>query len=243
MKTFMVCGKFSGKATGYCAVFPICLFLFVYLFKQESLKQPWTPIETLGYLVLYLATIKGVSEWYFWSSYNLILKKKDDLKNWHKFVGKTLLTQPYILFALFLVLADILIDFTLLNEAIKLSSTPVLTLLIFSCCQGIGSFLSGPVFDSYGKHQPFYDARRRILTLSLGLGLIALALARQVGSAPADPSPYSLLPYFFLDKLSPSLQMLIILYGKGLLANTFPLARAVIAEGIQIEILREQKTQ
>ena len=150
------------------------------------------------------------------------------LKNWRMVITQPLISHPNVFVALFMMFADALLEVTLISTALKMSIPPIWIFLSLLGCQA----LSAPIQGIFSDH----FSQKKTLLFACFMGLL-FAAAAGVVSLDGEALIVSTLNLPALLPFTSSIQMLLILCGKGLFGNITVIARATIAEVIKMKTL------
>jgi hypothetical protein len=216
-------GLLSGFGTSLGLVphvLTICFFLAI-----------GVPQHSVTFLIVFTIAAKLFGERLFWNNFKSRMDLEVKFKNWRTAVDQSLLSHPNVLIALLMMLADALVDATLINTALKTSLPIAWIFLALLGCQLLSSPIQGLLSD--------YFSQKKSMLFALLIGMLAVVFSLELplhGKIP-DPSQFSLLNLTGLSSFTVNVQMTIILCVKGLLGNLLVIARGAIAEVIKVETI------
>ena len=194
-----------GTALGFSPhVLALCLFLFMGI-----------PARSVAPLVVFTIAAKLLGEWLFWGHFQTRMDSEPRLKNWRSVTNQSLLSHPNVYVALLMMLADSLIEVTLVYTALKTSIHPALVFLYLLGCQIISAPIQGILSD--------YFSQKKSLLFAAFIGMLCIFLSLQISQENGIALTITLL------------------CAKGLLGNLTVIARAAIAEVIKVETLQKVK--
>jgi len=218
-------GLISGIGNSL-GLLPNILTLFTLLFIG-------IPTGSTASLIAFTIVAKLLGEWLFWTHCKRRMDDAPKLKQWRRAFDQSLFSHPHVFTALFMMFADGLVDATLVCIALKTSIPPIWIFLTLFGCQMLSSSIQGFLSD-------YFSQKKSMLFASL-IGMIAIALAAEISidGKTSEASIFSLLRLTKLSLFPTSIQMIVVLCGKGVLGNLTVIARAAIAEAIKVETLEK----
>ncbi len=186
---------------------------------------------SLSFITLSTIGSKILSNWLFWACCSRRLDMEENLKTWRTVLNRSLFFHPNVVTSLLMIIADTIVDISLICVVLKISNSPIETLFIFFGCQALFSPIQCCVSDCFSQKNSFFFAATIILLT--WIAVIELPTASKVLVSSF------LLNFTKISSLSLSTQMLIILCGKSLLGNLTAIARAVIAEVVKMLTIKK----
>jgi len=189
--------------------------------------------RSVTFLIVFTIGAKLLGEWLFWNPCKSRMDSEVKLKNWRAAVDQSLLSHPNVFVSLLMILADALVDATLVYTALKTSLPPTWIFLALLGCQLLSSPIQGILSD--------YFSQKKSMLFAAFIGIIAaiFSLELPIHGKILDSSQFSFLSLTGLSSLTVTMQMALILCGKGLLGNLTVIARAAIAEVIKAETIEK----
>lgn len=225
--------KMSSPAFGLISGFSTSLGLLPHIATLVLLLMIGIPPRSVTSLIVFTIGAKALGEWFFWNHCKMRMDSEPRLKNWRLAVNKSLLSQPNVIIGLIMMLIDAFMDVALINIALKTSLPPIWIFLSLLGCQALAAPIQGGLSDIVSQ--------KKSLLFAAIVGMIA---ASAVAGVPlegkvSDTSMYSTISLLGISSFTADAQMLIILCGKGLLANLTVISKAAIAKVIKIETIEK----
>lgn len=225
--------KMSSPAFGLVSGFSTSLGLLPHIATLGLLLMIGIPPRSVTSLIVFTIGAKALGEWFFWNHCKRRMDSEPRLKNWRLVVNDSLLSQPNVIVGLLMMLLDAFMDVALVNIALKTSLPPIWVFLALLGCQALASPIQGGLSDIVSQ--------KKSLLFATIVGMIAASAVAEISveGKVGETSMYSPLSLLCISSFSADVQMLIILCGKGLLANLTVISRAAIAKVIKIETIEK----
>lgn len=222
---YRVFGMSSGVYTTF-GLLPHIIFLVMILDSSIS-------IESAVPFVIFTIGAKILGEWYFWRYFKKRMDGEKVLKNWREIVNRSLFSHSNVASSLFMYFADAFTDGILIYIALKMSISPILVLLVLLGCQALASPVQGFLSDFFSK--------KDCLLFASTMGVLAAVIALGIffDRNAQGESTNAIGNLFGATSLTPTMQIFLVLCGKGLFANLTVIARSAIAEVIKMKTLAE----
>ena len=215
--------KCLGLRSGMCSVFGFLPHILVMFFLFIKDIKPYL-VPLLGFTIL----SKLLGEYFFWNTWYARRDAFAKKKNLEITVDRSVFSHPNILVSLGLIVADTVAEGALVLLALKTSISPFLILLILLGFQAISSPIQGFVSD--------LTSRKKSLLFAMIATMIAVAVMGEINieKSPGTSSS-SLINLLYLYPFSHQTQVIIVLCIKAVFGNGAVLARAAMAEVIEVE--------
>ncbi|NGX46641.1 MAG: hypothetical protein K1000chlam3_00001, partial [Chlamydiae bacterium] len=215
--------KISSPPFGYISGIFTGIGLLPHIFTMVFFLTIGLPPNYISFLVIFTIGAKLLGEWLFWNYFKKRINLKEELTSWRSVIDRSLLSHPNVLISLLMFCTDIVVDVILIHIALQTSISPIWIFLGFLVCQALFSPIQGFLSDCF--------SRRKSLLFASFMGIFAVFLAKEIllDGSVQETSIYSISSLIGLSSFKPSVQMLLILCSKGILANLTVIARAAIA--------------
>ncbi len=223
--------RMSSPAFGLISGVFTSLSLFPHILTLCVLLMAGLPPRSVTSLIVFTIAARGLGEWLFWSHCQRRMDAEPKLKNWRSVINQSLLSHPNVIMGLAMILLDACMDAILVNTALKTSAPPIWIFLSLLGCQALAAPIQGALSDIFSQKNSLVFA---MIMLMLA---ISAAAGMTVEGQTGEPSMYFILEFLGMSSFSADVQILIILCGKGLLANLAVISRAAIAEVIKVKTL------
>lgn len=225
--------RMSSPAFGLISGFGTSLGLLPHILTLCVLLMTGIPPRSVTSLIVFTVGAKLLGEWLFWNHCKRRMDSEPKLKNWRSVINESLLSQPNVIVGLIMILLDAFMDAVLVNVALKTSVPPIWIFLSLLGCQALAAPIQGGLSDIFSQKKSLLFAS--IMGMIAASAVAGIPLEGKVG----ETSMYSTISLLSISSFSADVQMLIILCGKGLLANLTVISRAAIAKVIKIETIEK----
>lgn len=225
--------KMSSPAFGLISGVGTSLGLLPHILTLCLLLMMGIPPRSVTSLIVFTIGAKLLGEWLFWNHCKRRMDSEPKLKNWRLAINESLLSQPNVIIGLIMMLLDAFMDVALVNIALKTSLPPIWVFLSLLGCQALAAPIQGGLSDIFSQ--------KKSLLFATIMGMIATSAVAGIPleGKVDETSMYSTISLLGISSFSTDVQMLIILCGKGLLANLTVISRAAIAKVIKIETIEK----
>ena len=221
MKIVMPSFGFISAIATSTVFLPHALVILGVLFFHHGLKDP-SPI-----LLFFTLVAKVTADWLFWVKFfPQEMDSGENRSDWRSSVKDIMASQPPAIKSVLDMIIDTAVDVTLICMAYKASAPPMWILFVFSACQAVGAPIQGMILRIF--------ERKNVRVFSMIVTALATFLAFEINGFMSN----SYTQMLGLTHFSSSIQILIILGAKCLLAETSVISKETIAEVLKIETIK-----
>ena len=211
-----------GFISGSFSTIGLLPHLFILVLIWSFGIYPKSETSFIIFLAAFTVGAKILGEWLFCDHCKKRMASEGKLENWNSAVNRSLFSDPNVIISLMVLSMDFLIDATLIYFALKLPIPPLWIFLTLLGSQAMASPVQGFSSDYFSQKNSLLFA----LSMTMLFFFVLLAIPFD---GDISISTFSIGESLGISSFSATTQIFLVLFGKGILANTTVIARAAIA--------------